>query len=94
MACRPLPRATLPRLKKLPLGAEKKFKIQMAKGKWQMENHLTFVLYHLICSSARVAFAVMSCGPATRVGQALPLQDYLEADGQVKWSAAADKGQI
>jgi hypothetical protein len=24
------------------LGGEKKFKIQMAKGKWQMESHLKF----------------------------------------------------
>jgi hypothetical protein len=28
-------------------GAEKQFKIQMAKGKWQMENHLKFALCHL-----------------------------------------------
>jgi len=31
-------------------GAEKEFKTQMAKGKWQMENHLLFALCHLICS--------------------------------------------
>jgi hypothetical protein len=29
------------------LGAEKKFKRQMAKGKWQMENHLSFAFCHL-----------------------------------------------
>jgi hypothetical protein len=26
---------------------EKKFKIQMAKGKWQMENRLKFAICHL-----------------------------------------------
>ena len=30
-------------------GAEEKFKIQMAKGKWQMQDHLNFALCHLIC---------------------------------------------
>jgi hypothetical protein len=29
------------------LGGEKKLKIQMAKGKWQMVNHLKFAICHL-----------------------------------------------
>jgi hypothetical protein len=33
--------------KKPLLGGEKKFKMQMAKGKWQMENHLRFAICHL-----------------------------------------------
>jgi len=32
--------------------AEVKFKIQMAKYKWQMENHLQFAVCHLTCSCA------------------------------------------
>ena len=45
------------------MGAEVKFKIQMANDKWQMENHLKFAICHLTCSCAlRVYLAAGGLG--------------------------------
>ena len=48
----------------LAVGTGKQFKVQMANGKWQMENHLKFDVCHLTCCSAlRVYLAAggLSC---------------------------------